>query len=334
MAKEEVAGLMEVLGVTFTPVFEDHLLYGLEVQGLTEKGMKAMGNRLGLTRTVGELIAGPMDDAEKVQTELQKKELEIPKGSFAVRPKRFKSWFEDVNATELAGELGGSVKDSTGSPVNLDNPDTTLDLFLSQNLYLSKRILNIERGSLEDRRPHLREHFSPISLHPKFARACINMARCGDNFLDPFCGTGGFLIEGGLMGLSVYGSDVDEDMLQGAEENLKQFGTDDYHLQTLDVGDCKEWREHSHFPKEGFDAVVADPPYGRSSSTAGEEIRSIYSRAFDSLGEIIRPGGHLMIILPREEDIELAKGRFELKATFEQYVHGSLTRYYCLMKKN
>ena len=96
-------------------------------------------------------------------------------------------------------------------------------------------------------------------------------------------------------------------------------------------GDCLEIMPC--LPGGRIDLVVADPPYGRSSSTAGEEIRSIYSRAFASVGEVIRPGGHLVMILPREEDRELASDHFELLKTFEQYVHGSLTRYYCLFRK-
>ena len=329
MAKEEVAGLMEVLGVTFTPVFEDHLLYGLEVQGLDGEGVETLGNRLGLTRTVGELMVGPVGDAEELMAKLSETDQSLPEGSFAVRPKRFKSHFEDVSATELAGSIGAGFDNR----VDLDKPDTALDLFLSESLYLTRRFFSIERRSLEERRPHLRDHFSPVSLHPKFARACINLARCKSNFLDPFCGTGGFLIEGGLMGLRVYGSDMDQDMIAGAEDNLKQFGAEEYDLLTLDVGDCSQWQEHGDYPKEGFDAVVADPPYGRSSGTAGEEISSIYSRAFASIGDVIRPGGYLMMILPGEKDHELAGENFELIDTFEQYVHGSLSRHYCLFRK-
>ena len=51
-----------------------------------------------------------------------------------------------------------------------------------------------------------------------------------------------------------------------------------------------------------------------------------------SLKEIIKPGGYLLIILPQEEDAKLAQGHFEDVGIYPQHVHGTLTRYYCLLK--
>jgi len=333
MAKEEVAGLLDILGLAGEHTFDDHLLHGLDVD-IDADSLEVMGNRLGLTRSLGNILIGPCASEEEFLQALDGLgELELQGDTFAIKPKRFKSFHPDTVGTELAAKVGEHIRNRTGLRVDLDSPDVTIDLFLSDKIYLSHRSLTTDRSDLESRRPHLRKHFSPVSLHPKFARACINLARCNNNFLDPFCGTGGFLIEGGLIGLEVYGSDIDTEMVSGARENLGQFGTKEFHLLTMDVGDCGKWKEDANYPQGGFDAVVADPPYGRSSSTMGEDTKSIYKRAFRSLGEVIKPGGHLMIVLPEKADIQFVEGHFENLAVFEQYVHGSLTRYYCLFRK-
>lgn len=331
LAREEIAGLMEVMGIEYSTFIRENLLLGIEVENFDGVALSLLQDRLGLTRTIGELVTGPCETPQQLLRELGEFRLG-GKGSFAVRSRRRVGGFQEINGVELAGRVGASIQRASELSVDLKNPDDTLDLFMSEKLYLSRRLVEIERASMQDRRAHFRRHFSPVSLHPKFARACINITRSKRNVLDPFCGTGGFLIEGGLMGLTVYGSDMDPHMVKGSRENLGQFNIEKRHLLRADVGECAKWKAHDHFPYGGFDAIVADPPYGRSSNTAGEKIRDIYARAFASLNELIKPGGYLLLILPEAEDAELARGHFENVGIYPQHVHGSLTRHYCLFR--
>ncbi len=54
----------------------------------------------------------------------------------------------------------------------------------------------VARARLEARKVTHRPFSLPISLHPKLARALVNLARVpmGGVLLDPFCGTGGILL--------------------------------------------------------------------------------------------------------------------------------------------
>ena len=55
-----------------------------------------------------------------------------------------------------------------------------------------------------------------------------NVIKKGELLLDPFCGTGGSLMEGGLIGARVVGTDVDWNMKNGAAINCEYLGIKDY----------------------------------------------------------------------------------------------------------
>ncbi len=60
-------------------------------------------------------------------------------------------------------------------------------------------------------------------LPPKLAQMMINLVRTKESqtVFDPFCGSGGILQEALLLGLEIYGSDIDEKVLQGARDNIR-----------------------------------------------------------------------------------------------------------------
>ena len=66
----------------------------------------------------------------------------------------------------------------------------------------------------------------PTSLHPQLARCCVNLTgiKKDETLLDPFCGTGGILIEAGLMGLNCIGGDISDWVLKKCRENIKESG--------------------------------------------------------------------------------------------------------------
>ena len=113
-----------------------------------------------------------------------------------------------------------------------------------------------------------RPFFSPISLHPKLARALVNLSsiKKGETLLDPFCGTGGIIIEAGLIGAKILGSDIEKKMIEGCKKTLEFYRIKEYELFCSDIGDIHK------FVKNSVDAVVTDLPYGKSTTTKGEEL--------------------------------------------------------------
>jgi tRNA (guanine10-N2)-dimethyltransferase len=198
-------------------------------------------------------------------------------------------------------------------------------VILGEESHLTILRHEVDRASFEKRRVALRPFFYPISLHPKFARLLVNMTgvMSGETLLDPFCGTGGVLIEAGLVEAHPVGSDLKADMVEGCGVNLAKFGVE-ANLFPADVKDLKEHVDH-------VDAIATDPPYGRST-TMGDDIGRLYSKSFEVFTDVLRKEGRLSIIVPKEHLIELGKEYMELEASHSLRVHKSLTRHFCLFR--
>ena len=147
--------------------------------------------------------------------------------------------------------------------VDLSNPTTEFHVFVNKGNVIFTKLLFKNQENFEVRKAHNRPELHPSSLHPKLARTLVNLV-AKNEVCDPFCGSGGILMEAGLMGLSIYGYDTDEIMLRRAEINLKHFGIKKVMLRKQDA---RTFRKH-------FEAVVTDLPYGKS--TKSDELRKLY----------------------------------------------------------
>ncbi|MBD3310857.1 hypothetical protein GF351_06585 [Candidatus Woesearchaeota archaeon] len=211
--------------------------------------------------------------------------------------------------------FAGYVWEKLKSPeVNLEDPVTAIHLFFEDNIVIAGLLLKEVEKGFEERKAHLRPEFAPVSLHPRLARACVNLtgAGNGDIVMDPFCGTGGLLIEAGLMGLRPAGSDTDERMLRRAAENLDHYNIRDYKLVKKDALLMKK-----------ADYVVTDLPYGKN--TGRMDLKSLYR---DFLGLLKKKlGKRAVVIFPRQMDAEIRKAGLKAEKRFQYYIHRSMTKY-------
>lgn len=113
-------------------------------------------------------------------------------------------------------------------------------------------------------------------MPPKLAQVMLNLAglRSGQSFYDPFCGTGGILVEGVGMGLKCYGSDISPEAVEKAKHNLAwildKHGKDMKDApHKLFVKDARTLDSVS-FP---FDAVVTEGYLGPTLSREADEER-------------------------------------------------------------
>ncbi len=250
----------------------------------------------------------------------------LPGESFMVRTRRLDPGPGENENSGLASRLGQVL--SKRYRVDLEDPDVVIRIFIADRNHAGIVLADIDRPSFESRKPENRPFFQPVSLHPRLARALVNLSgiRRGQTLLDPFCGTGGILLEAALVGAKPIGSDLDERMITGTARNLAHFGFEASRLIECDVADIG-----AHVEK--VDTIVTDPPYGRSSSTGKEPIEDLYHRAFDSFSKILEPGGRLAIVLPGSEHIRLGKKYFSLLGEYPVKVHRSLTRHFCVFEK-
>ncbi len=276
-------------------------------------------SRLGLCHRAGRYLGScdPSDVERFAET------LELPEGSIAVRAKRFQGNLQSIGPSDLARKVGAILAHER--KVDLETPEVEVRILISNGIHFFIGDREIDRSEFERRKVGLRPFFSPISLHPKFARALVNLTgvRRGERLLDPFCGTGGVLIEASLMGIKTLGSDISEEMVQGCAENMDYFDADYENLERGDVGDILDI--FGIVP-----AIATDPPYGRSTTTMREDLGTLYDRMMGSFAETLSPGGRLGVVLPRECE---GTPSLELIGRYDQRVHRSLTRYYCVLAR-
>jgi tRNA (guanine10-N2)-dimethyltransferase len=283
----------------------------------TDADPKELAARLGLCHVVSEsLFSCSPGDLESRSEEL---EVEGP-----IRIRSTKVGEQKVDLAKTSRTIGAIVGRSRG--VDLHHPKTDLRIVYSSEVHVGRAIASIDRSSFEMRKNRYMPYFYPASIHPKFARALVNLTRvrAGDKILDPFSGTGAILVEGALVGLNPIGTDISDKMIEGARRNLNHLHLE-AELLECDVGDIGRVVRR-------VGGIATDPPYGKSTSTKGEGIPALYERAFRSFADVLSKGSLVAIVLPKTTLLEKAD-QFKKLEEHELWVHRSLTRHFCLLRR-
>ena len=248
--------------------------------------------------------------------------------NFAVRVKRFSSQIDTVAYERKAGSLILEKCDSI--KVKLNNPNSLVRLVAFEGvIYVAIEKYHLDKKHFEDIKPHKRPFFYPGSMSPKLARCMVILSRvkAGQLVLDPFCGTGGILIEAGLIGCRVAGSDVNWKMKNGTAINLEYCGIKDYRTFHLDVRELKMY--------EKVAGVVTDPPYGISTSTGDIDGDDIFKEFFHAIYDNMADDAYLCMASPHYVDLApmIDEVGFELVEQYAIKMHRSLTRIISVIKK-
>ena len=231
---------------------------------------------------------------------------------FAARVKKIEGAEITEHAPSLERLMGGIISGT----VSLDHPSVEYMAICSiDRCYIGKVLCSIDRGSFEARNPGKRAFFHPGVMMPRVARSIVNLSLVapGERFLDPFCGTGGVLIEAGMVGATAMGGDMDRFMVRGTRRNIPGAG-----LFLADAGNLPI--------KDGsVDAVATDLPYGQSSSIMATSLESLYTQSLEEIRRALKPGRRAVIVTHR--DIRaIASPIMDVCEFHEQRVHKSLTR--------
>jgi 16S rRNA G966 N2-methylase RsmD len=229
-----------------------------------------------------------------------------------------------VSRTPDPGVLdAGRAYKSAGGPIDLGHPARRFWLAKDSRgrEWLFEEVGAVDRAGVAKRRMPLLPFQRPVSLPPRLARAAANLARIrtGDRVLDPFLGTGALLAEAGLLGARLYGIDRDATMVRGALENLTHLGLS---AEAIAVGDAGAVEFADRDLR--FDALLTDPPYGRSSSTGGEAAELLVERVVPRWAQRLTPTGVVVLVVPSgARDLP---SPWERRLSVPVRVHRSLTR--------
>ncbi len=243
--------------------------------------------------------------------------------TIAVRGRRIMS--AAIDRLALERETGKRVLELRPSlKVDLENPDTTI-LFISSPMetVVGSLVESKPKHFFHDRLAGRRPFSLPSAMQPDLSRAMINLAgvRLGGLILDPFAGTGGIMIEGTLLGYRVYGIELKRWIAEGALRNLRHYAPGE---ESIIVGDARK----PMFREKVFDAIVTDPPYGRSTTVPDESIIALLDKFLESCLSLLRNEGRIVMALPAEMGLEalINKHGLRLKESHIVRVHGSLVR--------
>lgn len=179
-------------------------------------------------------------------------------GSFCVR-------FEGNR--EVEKKVGGMLFDSIeDAEVDMRNPDTKIEILEIGGKYYFGVVEFVSNG-MDERKSHNRPEPHPSSLHPRVARAMVNLLGDCEKIVDPFCGSGGLLLEAGLTGHEVEGFDIDQIQVNRARINCEHFGV----KCVVEVKDATSVKDLDYF--------VCDLPYGLNTKTS----EHLYERFFEDL---------------------------------------------------
>lgn len=253
-----------------------------------------------------------------------------PDESFVVRVRRVGEAARNLVGMDLERKLGELIINKIkGTKVNLKQPQKTFFGTITDNNFLfGLKLAEISPTPFMQRRPRKRPFFHPSAMPAKLARCMVNLARPkkGDLLIDPFCGTGSFLIEAGLLDCRVLGFDAKKRMVRGSLRNLKFFNIE---YEGLAVADAK------YLPLKGVDCIVTDPPYGRSASTMGHTTKQIIQDFLAISSDRITKRKRICIAAPKMVNVgDMAKtlGLKHVQSHFV-YVHRSLTREIAVLEK-
>ncbi len=208
---------------------------------------------------------------------------------------------------------------------SLRNPEVKLTdaatriyfIFIEKKIYAGI-LLHQSEELFGGRRAHQRPVLHPSSMHPKLARAMVNLtgAKKSSVIIDPFCGTGGILLEAGLLGMRCKGYDINETMFASARINLKHYGIKKIQLARKDATQLSGT----------LDTVVTDLPYARNTGLSGKRREELYQQFFSKLGRYLRK--RAVIGLPDSVEYRklIDKNKLRLVHQFTYYLHKSLSK--------
>ncbi|MBX0304251.1 TIGR01177 family methyltransferase [Haloarcula salinisoli] len=307
----------------------------------TARGVTDRVGHLAYTHRACELVGTAAPDVESARAVLDAATVDR-EGTVAVRA-------VDVRAstgidTQRAERALGGVLTDRGFAVDLEAPDHTLYAYFADPAgdeetdepagdaccALGWQVVD----SLRDfggRQPTDRPFFQPGSMAPLEARALVNIAgaRPDTTVVDPMCGTGGLLLEAGLVGADVVGGDAQEKMVRGTRRNLRHVLDGDGHPAPDRYPAAGEWglfrADAARLPlaDDAADAVVFDAPYGRQSRIEGE-LAPLVSGALEAAHRI---APRCVLVADRDWSHLAREAGWTVTDRFERRVHRSLVRH-------
>ena len=244
------------------------------------------------------------------------------------------AWNKTINGTfcvrsstderKFASIIWGSLKHPH---VDLVNPDLLIHFFfISKKVYVTKQLWQNSHTFL-DRKAQHRPGFYPASLHPQLALGMVNLSGVVSRYsnsgliVDPFCGTGGILIETALSGRKCAGFDISNWMLEKCLQNLLFYQIKNVLVQK---GDATTFRKKCA-------AIVTELPFGKN--TKSQDLILLYTSFLKNAAQ-----NTSTVVVSFPDFVNYKKicrqEKWKIVSDFRWYLHASLSKHVVVLKRN
>ncbi|MEM4244679.1 MAG: DNA methyltransferase [Candidatus Nanoarchaeia archaeon] len=158
-----------------------------------------------------------------------------------------------------------------------------------------------EHESRDEQRPE-KDYLNVISI--RLAKILINLSQPKHTLLDPFCGYGTILQEALLMGLDVFGIDLDPKIVNACKKNLLWL-QNNYEFKGRWRVFCNDARNSSKI-LTSIDSIATEPylgpflkklPSKEEASKIASDLSVLYSDVLTDLRKVVK--GKIAIVIPR-----------------------------------
>ena len=324
LPKAELKAVLEVLDPNYRVIGEYSRIVVAET---LERVAREVVYRTAYTKLVGEFLLKCETDEDIILKSIKQVDLnefvDSDVEKIAVRGMRLDG--VRLRKLELEASIGEHILNMVPRlRVDLERPDLTVIFVAQPELTVIGKLLEAKPKHFFDERVAGRRPFSlPSTMQPDFSRAMVNLARVevGGRILDPFAGACGIVIESLLLGYETYGVELKDWIALGGLKNLKRYACG---KEFMIVGDARK----PMFRERLFDAIVTDPPYGRSTTIPDRSIKNLLTEFFEVAAELLVDHGRIVLAVPSELELsELIAGTgFKIRESHLARVHRSLTR--------
>jgi tRNA (guanine10-N2)-dimethyltransferase len=323
----EVIGAIEAENIGFSIYGQFDQILVIEVPEINISQISTLADRLAMTWHIIEVLG--ISGAEFEDILKMAEDIEFADESYKtynIRAKKIKRKSQ-ISSEEIERGIGKILYDK-GFKADLKAPDIRYRAIISDSKCIFGKVLEcVDRSVFETRNPQNKPFFYPGVLMPRLARAVVNIARVRQNdvVLDPYCGTGGMIVEAGLIGAEAVGCDVQKMILKGAKLNLDYYGVD-YSVFLQDAGDMA-------IKDNCVDIVLTDPPYGRSALIQARSLEELMMHSLGEIFRVLRFGGSAVLVSECNIEKWAVNAGFVVRDVYTQRVHRSLTRRISVLEK-
>lgn len=246
---------------------------------------------------------------------------------------------KNIHFRKIMTNIVKDIYDKIGQKTRVDvhNPDVKIIIICidSKTLIVGKIINEFRGDRFRFRDPKAKVFRHPSMLTVKDARVLYNLSLtkpCENSvLLDPFCGTGSILIEGGIERSYSIGVELKRNLIINALKNLREYNLHQY----IDLINA----DSTLLPFRNcvFDCIATDPPYGKLASINKRENCDLLGKFISQSFNILKKNSRITIMYTDKYRNcileELKKRDIILISEYSFTVHNELTRIIIVAEK-